>query len=52
MSLKEIASVIAIAEREASRMDDTWIHDALGDWTQLTRDDFDSGCRCGVPRRY
>ncbi len=52
VSLKEIASVIAIAEREASRMDDTWIHDALGDWTQLTRDDFDSGCRCGVPRRY
>ncbi len=52
VSLKEIAAVIALAERESARMDDTWIHDTLGDWTQLTRDDFDSGCGCGVPRRY
>lgn len=52
VTLQQLAYVIAVTERECARMDDTWIHDTLGDWTQLTRDDYDSGCRCGVVRRY
>lgn len=51
-STRELAYVISMTEFETMRMDDTWIHDALGDWTQLTRDDFDTGCRCGIVRRY
>lgn len=51
-STKDLAYVISMTEFETVRMDDTWVHDVLGDWTQLTRDDFDSGCRCGVVRRY
>ncbi|MBE6525187.1 MAG: hypothetical protein IJF47_02090 [Candidatus Methanomethylophilaceae archaeon] len=51
-SLRELAYVMSVVENEGSRMDDTWMHDTLGDWTQLTRDEYDSGCRCGVVRRY
>lgn len=49
---RELAYVISMIEFESQRMDDSWVHDTLGDWTQLTKDDFDSGCRCGVVRRY
>lgn len=52
VSIRELAYVISMTEFEKQRMDDTWIHDALGDWTQLTKDEYDSGCRCGVVRRY
>ncbi len=49
---RELAYVISMTEFESQRMDDSWVHDVLGDWTQLTKDDFESGCRCGVVRRY
>ena len=49
---RELAYVISMTEFESQRMDDSWIHDVLGDWTQLTKDEYDSGCRCGVARRY
>lgn len=51
-SFRELAYVISMTEFESQRMDDTWIHDALGEWTQLMKDEFDCGCRCGVVRRY
>ena len=51
-TMKELAYVISMTEFESQRMDDSWVHDVLGDWTQLTKDEYDSGCRCGVARRY
>ncbi len=51
-STRELAYVISMTEFESQRMADSWVHDVLGDWTQLTKDDYDSGCRCGVVRRY
>ena len=52
VKFKDLAYVASMVEFEATRFDNTWVHAALGDWTQLTRDDYDSGCTCGVVRKY
>ena len=49
---KERAYVESMVEFEGSRYGNTWLHEALGDWTQLTKDDYNAGCSCGVVRRY
>lgn len=49
---REIAYVASMVEFESTRYGNQWLHEALGDWVQLTKDDFDSGCSCGVVRRY
>lgn len=49
---RDLAYVASMVEFETTRYGNNWLHEALGDWTQLTKDDYDSGCRCGVVRRY
>ena len=52
VKFKELAYVESMVEFEGSRYGNTWLHEALGDWTQLTKDDYNAGCSCGVVRRY
>jgi alkylhydroperoxidase/carboxymuconolactone decarboxylase family protein YurZ len=49
---KDLAYVASMVEFETTRYRNNWLHEVLGDWIELTKDDYDSGCRCGVVRRY
>lgn len=47
-----LAYVASMAEFETTRYSNNRFHETFGDWIQLIKDDYDSGCGCGVVRRY
>ena len=49
---KDLAYVASMVEFETTRYSNNRFHETSGDRIQFTKDDYDSGCRCGVVRRY
>lgn len=49
---RDIAYVASMVEFEATRYGNNWLHEALGNWIELTKEDYESGCSCGVVRKY
>lgn len=43
-TVEQVSYTLALVMKESARSDDCWIHDVIGDWTNLLKDDFHCGC--------
>jgi len=45
-TIKEMSYTLALVMRGSADADDCWTHEALGDWTELLKEDFTCSCNC------
>ncbi len=44
-TVKELAYILALVEREAAGADDCWTHDAIGDWKEILAGNIKCDCQ-------